>query len=195
MDCPTDQVDFPRHTVMARKPKPALYTIGHSTHPLEEFIALLKQADIDFVVDVRTIPRSRTNPQFNHDTLPAALDAADIRYRHIATLGGLRGRQKVMKDSPNAFWENKSFRNYADYAMGSDFRLGLDELEALGAEQRCAIMCAEAVWWRCHRRIIADYLLAEGYPVFHIMGMDKIEAARMTDAAVKAGARKLRYGA
>ena len=173
--------------------KPSIYTIGHSTHPLEPFIALLQHVDVNFLVDVRSVPRSRTNPQFNFDSLPKPLAKVNIGYRHIAELGGLRAHQKAMKESPNGYWTNKSFQNYADYAMGPDFRRGLDALEALAEKQRCAIMCAEAVWWRCHRRIIADYLLAEGYPVFHIMGIDKTEAARMTEAAAPAGKRMLRY--
>lgn len=172
-----------------------VYTIGHSTHPIEEFTALLQSAGVDFIVDVRTIPRSRTNPQFNLDALPQALKKAGIGHRHIAELGGLRSRQKQLQDSPNTFWENKSFRNYADYALSDAFRKGLDELEALVAKHACALMCAEAVWWRCHRRIIADYLLAEGYSVFHIMGMGKIEPARMTEAAAPVGERMLRYRA
>lgn len=172
-----------------------VYTIGHSTHPIEEFTAWLQSAGVDFIVDVRTIPRSRTNPQFNLDALPQALKKAGIGHRHIAELGGLRSRQKQLQESPNTFWENKSFRNYADYALSDAFRKGLDELEALVAKHACALMCAEAVWWRCHRRIIADYLLAEGYPVFHIMGMGKIEPARMTEAAAPVGERMLRYRA
>jgi uncharacterized protein (DUF488 family) len=173
--------------------KPPVYTVGHSTHPLEEFIALLRSAGVDFIVDVRTIPRSRTNPQFNHDTLPKPLKAAGIGYRHIAQLGGLRARQKAVQESPNTFWTNVSFRNYADYALTPGFREGFDELAELTTTQCCALMCAEALWWRCHRRIIADYLLAAGYPVFHIMGMGKIEAARMTEAAMPVGKQKIRY--
>lgn len=163
--------------------KPAIYTIGHSTHPLIEFTEILKSSGIEFLVDVRTIPRSRTNPQFNRDSLPEDLIREKIEYCHIAELGGLRSRQKSLADSPNSYWENKSFRNYADYAMSADFRRGLEELKAIARKKRCAIMCAEAVWWRCHRRIIADYLLAEGYPVFHIMGSAKTEPAKKTTAA------------
>jgi uncharacterized protein (DUF488 family) len=163
--------------------KPAIYTVGHSTHPLEEFIGLLKNHGIDSLVDVRTIPRSRTNPQFNQESLPAPLETAGITYRHIAELGGLRSRRKDKGESPNTFWQNKSFRNYADYAMTENFRKGLQELKALAVDKRCAIMCAEAVWWRCHRRIIADYLMAERYPVFHIMGVDKADRAEMNEAA------------
>jgi uncharacterized protein (DUF488 family) len=159
------------------------YTIGHSTRSVAELAALLHEAGADLVVDVRTVPRSRTNPQFNRDTLPDALAAHGIGYRHIGALGGLRGHRKSDGASPNGFWENASFRNYADYAMTAGFRDGFAELRALGEQQTCAIMCAEAVWWRCHRRIIADYLLAAGEPVLHILGPGHIAPASMTPAA------------
>lgn len=175
--------------------KPSIYTIGHSTHPIDEFIAILKSEEIEFLVDVRTIPRSRTNPQFNKDALPGPLEKEGILYRHIAALGGLRSKQKTMIESPNTFWENKSFRNYADYAMGEEFQGGLKELEELAHEKRCAIMCAEAVWWRCHRRIIADYLIARHYPVFHIMGLDKAEPAKLTESAEILSDGTIRYSA
>ena len=135
------------------------------------------------VVDVRSVPRSRTNPQFNADKLPDSLARLGIGYRHIARLGGLRGRPKGFAASANAFWENASFRNYADYAETPPFRAGLDELRELAARHRPAIMCAEAVWWRCHRRIITDYLLIAGDDVHHIMSHGRIEPARLTPAA------------
>ena len=160
------------------------YTVGHSTRTVAELAALLRGAGADLVVDVRTVPRSRTNPQFNADTLPAALAAYQIGYRHLRQLGGLRGRRKDQGPSRNGFWENGSFRNYADYATTPDFRAGLAELRDLGRTHVCAIMCAEAVWWRCHRRIITDYLLAAGQEVFHIMGAGKIERAGINPAAV-----------
>ena len=159
------------------------FTIGHSTRSVPEFVELLRAADVRLVVDVRTVPRSRTNPQFNRDVLPESLTAFQIGYEPIAELGGLRGRQRLAEPSPNGFWDNESFRNYADYALTDAFRAGLARLRGLGAERRTAIMCAEAVWWRCHRRIIADYLMAEGETVFHILGPGKIEEARMTPAA------------
>jgi uncharacterized protein (DUF488 family) len=134
-------------------------------------------------VDVRTVPRSRTNPQFNRDALPDSLTAYQIGYEHIAELGGLRGRQRQAEPSPNNFWENTSFRNYADSALTSRFREGLDRLTDLGGPSVTAIMCAEVVWWRCHRRIIADYLLASGHSVFHILGPGKIEPASLTPGA------------
>ena len=159
------------------------YTIGHSTRTIPEFADLLREANVHLVVDVRTVPRSRTNPQFNRDALPESLAEYQIGYEHIAELGGLRGKQRLVEPSPNGYWENASFRNYADYALTDRFREGLDRLAALGSETITAIMCAEAVWWRCHRRIIADYLLASGRAVFHILGPGKIEPASMTSAA------------
>lgn len=141
-----------------------IFTIGHSTRTLAEFIALLREGRIELLVDVRSVPRSRTNPQFNVDVLPEALAVAGIGYRHLPALGGLRHRSKSAMPFPNTLWRNASFRNYADYAETDAFRLGLEELKALGRDKCCGIMCAEAVWWRCHRRIIADYLLASGVP-------------------------------
>ena len=159
------------------------FTIGHSTRSLDELASLLAPNEVRLLVDVRTVPRSRTNPQYNTDTLPAALSARGIDYEHIAALGGLRGRRKGVSPDVNGYWENASFHNYADYAMGAEFRAGLARLRALGRERRCAIMCAESVWWRCHRRIIADYLLASGEEVFHIVSGDVPEPARITPQA------------
>jgi uncharacterized protein (DUF488 family) len=160
-----------------------IYTIGHSTRSVGELVALLREARVNLLVDVRSVPRSRTNPQFNTDTLPQVLAEAGIGYRHICALGGLRHHPKGAPASPNTLWRNNAFRNYADYAMTGPFREGLAELRALAGEHTCAIMCAEAVWWRCHRRLVADYLLTEGVPVAHIMGPDKIEPARLTPGA------------
>jgi uncharacterized protein (DUF488 family) len=159
------------------------FTIGHSTRSLDELVALLAPNEVKLLVDVRTVPRSRTNPQYNADTFPAALRARGIDYQHVAALGGLRGRRKDIPPDVNGFWENASFHNYADYAMGEEFRAGLARLVDMGRERRCAIMCAESVWWRCHRRIIADYLLASGEEVFHIVSGDVPEPARITPGA------------
>ena len=134
------------------------------------------------------MPRSRTNPQFNADALPAALAAAEIGYEHIATLGGLRSRRRDVAEETNAYWENASFHNYADYAMSDDFAAGLARLRELATQAPCAVMCAEALWWRCHRRIIADYLLAAGEPVAHIMADGSVVEARLTPAAQRTGA-------
>ena len=160
-----------------------LFTIGHSTRPIAEFLALLQQVAVDLLVDVRSIPRSRTNPQFNADALYETLAAAGISYQHLPALGGLRYRKKGARPSLNTFWQVAAFRNYADYAATEAFRIGLKELRALSRDNCCAIMCAEAVWWRCHRRIIADYLLTQGVPVMHIMGLDKIDPAKLTPGA------------
>ena len=131
---------------------------------------------------MRAIARSRTNPQFNAEALRASLAAAGIDYLHLPALGGRRGRSGS-GPSPNALWRNAAFRNYADYAAGDEFRSGLAELKAIAVRDCCAIMCAEAVWWRCHRRIIADYLLAEGIAVAHIMGPGRIDPATLTPGA------------
>jgi uncharacterized protein (DUF488 family) len=163
----------------------AFFTIGHSTRLVAELAGLLQQAEVRFVVDVRAFPRSRTNPQFNFDVLPASLAEWQIGYRHIQALGGLRGHGGDQRPSPNAYWENRSFRNYADYTGTAAFRTGLAELRDFGCVHTCAVMCAEAVWWRCHRRIIADYLIAEGEQVFHIMGPGLVEPARLNPAAVR----------
>ena len=171
------------------------HTIGHSTHPLDDFIGLLRAAEIACLVDVRTVPRSRTNPQFNGDTLPDALGRHQIGYEHIAALGGLRGKAHDVAPQTNGFWENASFHNYADYAMGDDFHTGLARLRDIGHAQRCAIMCAEQLWWRCHRRIIADYLLAAGESVLHIMGPGKIEPAHLTEGARPDGPGRITYPA
>ena len=172
-----------------------IFTIGHSTRPIAEFLALLQQVAVDLLVDVRSIPRSRTNPQFNVDALPDTLAGAGISYRHLPALGGLRRRKKGAAPSLNSFWQVAAFRNYADYAATEAFRTGLDELRALSRDNCCAIMCAEAVWWRCHRRIIADYLLAEGVPVSHIMGLNKIDPAKLTPGVRLLVGRTLVYPA
>src|SRR3569833_3674940 len=138
------------------------YTIAHSTRAIDEFVGMLQGATVTMVVDVRKMPRSRTNPEYNDSLLPLSLAKSGIGYEHIAALGGLRGRDRTIPPSVNAFWRNQSFHNYADYAMGSDFWAGFEHLRELGRNQSCAVMCAETLWWRCHRRIIADYLLAAG---------------------------------
>jgi uncharacterized protein (DUF488 family) len=159
------------------------FTIGHSTRPIGEFIDLLAASEVGLIVDVRAVPRSRTNPQYNRDALPGSLSGLHIAYEHVAELGGLRPRAQNIAPEVNAFWENQSFHNYADYAMGDVFRSGLAELRALGRARRCVVMCAEAVWWRCHRRIIADYLLAAGERVFHILGPNSVVPATLTKVA------------
>lgn len=169
------------------------YTIGHGTRPIGEFVDLLRDVQATLVADVRTVPRSRTNPQYNRDALLESLERSGIGYLHMATLGGLRGRTHDVPQIVNAFWHNDSFHNYADYAMGQTFRDGLALLTATGLRQRCAIMCAETLWWRCHRRIIADYLLAAGESVFHILTAGHVEPAHMTAAARRDRSNSLTY--
>ncbi len=175
-------------------PEP-FFTIGHSTRPIGAFTDLLQGSEIRLVVDVRTVPQSRANPQFNAAELAEALASIQIGYERIAELGGLRGRQKHVPREVNGYWRNESFHNYADYALGDEFRSGMKRLRAAGQMKRCAIMCAEAVWWRCHRRIIADYLIAAGETVFHILSKARIEPARQTSAARPGPAGTLIYPA
>ncbi len=166
------------------------FTIGHSTRSIEAFVALLQEAQVRLVLDVRTVPRSRANPQFNRDILPASLAGYQIGYEHLSSLGGLRVVQRDVSPDANAFWDNAGFHNFADYAMSEEFRSGLARLRELGQAARAGVMCAEAVWWRCHRRIIADYLIAAGEAVCHILGPGHIDPARLTPAA-RAGPRGL----
>ena len=168
---------------------PPVHTIGHSTRTIDEFVSLLRVGAVTKVIDVRTVPRSRTNPQYNLDLLPHALAACQIGHRYIGALGGLRGKSTSVSAETNAMWRNRSFRNYADYALTPPFREGLQELLDLAARKRCAIMCAEAVWWRCHRRIIADYLIAAGRTVLHLMATAKVEPASLTPGAVIEGGK------
>jgi len=146
---------------------PLVCTIGHSNRPIGEFIELLRLNQVELVLDVRTVPRSRHNPQFNRDALPAALEAAHIAYSHMPGLGGLR---HARPDSPNAAWRNASFRGYADYMQSPEFAHNVEQVALLAREKRCALMCAEAVPWRCHRSMIADALLVRGIEVEDIIG-------------------------
>lgn len=148
---------------------------------MAELIALLAEARSDLLADIRAFPRSRSNPQFNGPVLQESLAESGVAYRYLPALGGRRHGRKA--DSPNMLWRNESFRAYADYAGTAEFRAGLEELCALAAGHRCAIMCAEAVWWRCHRRIVADYLLAAGFEVIHILGPGKLTPATLTPGA------------
>jgi uncharacterized protein (DUF488 family) len=160
------------------------FTIGHSNRSLEEFAGLLNAAEIALIADIRTIPKSRANPQFNEDTLPGSLAPFQIAYERIAALGGLRGKSKTIARDVNGFWTNDSFHNYADYALSDEFHAGLDRLIEDGRKRRTAFMCSEAVWWRCHRRIVTDHLIARGETVFHIMGERRLEPAHLTAGAV-----------
>lgn len=160
------------------------FTIGHSNRSVEAFVALLGDAHVQHLVDVRAFPRSYTHPGFNEDALPRELAPAGISYGHMASLGGRRGRSKQVPAGVNEFWTNRSFHNYADYALSAEFREGMDCLIGLGRTRSCAIMCSEAVWWRCHRRIIADYLMARGETVLHILGRGQVTEGRLTIGAV-----------
>ncbi|CCF83001.1 DUF488 domain-containing protein [Nitrolancea hollandica] len=163
---------------------PLVLTIGHSTRELPAFIDLLTENGVTCLVDVRTVPRSRTNPQFNRDTLPDALGAAGIDYLHLPGLGGLR---RARPDSPNMGWRNASFRGYADYMGTQEFAENLERLLALAARERVALMCAEAVPWRCHRSLIGDALLTRGCSVADIMGTGRTQPHALTSWAVVNG--------
>ncbi|MDA8092871.1 MAG: DUF488 domain-containing protein [Betaproteobacteria bacterium] len=156
---------------------PTILTIGHSTMPIEHFIDVLRAHDVTLLADVRTVPRSRHNPQFNRDALPKALEGAGIGYEHMAGLGGLR---HARADSPNQAWRNLSFRGFADYMQTGEFADSLQHLIDVSRRARVALMCAEAVPWRCHRSLIADALVARGVPVEHIMGATRRQAHALT---------------
>jgi uncharacterized protein (DUF488 family) len=162
----------------------AVLTIGHSTHPIAEFIAWLEAHGVDLLVDVRTVPRSRHNPQFNRDALPGSLEGAEIRYISLPGLGGLR---RPRADSPNVAWRNASFRGYADYMLTAEFRENLERLIELSQETQAAIMCAESLPWRCHRSLVADALVVRGIPVFHIMSAKAAQAHKLTAFARVSG--------
>jgi uncharacterized protein (DUF488 family) len=170
-----------------------IYTIGHSTRTLDEFIALLRQVDVTLLVDVRSFPRSRAMPHFNIDTFPDVLASDGIGYVHLRALGGRRHRPTGAPPSHNTYWRVAAFRAYADYAETETFRAGLNELRRFAETNRCAIMCSEAVWWRCHRRIITDYLLANGTQVEHIMGIGNVTPATVTPGALVMADGTLRY--
>ena len=157
-----------------------IWTIGHSTHPLELFIEALRSFRIEVLVDVRSFPGSRRYPHFNQELLHVSLPAAGIEYRHFPELGG---RRRPRPDSNNMAWRNKTFRAYADYMETIEFGEGIKRLQTLASQSRTAIMCAEAVWWRCHRSLISDYLKARGVKVSHIMAVGKSEAHPFTSAA------------
>ncbi len=160
--------------------KPVILTIGHSRRALEELIRLLQAHQVTQLVDVRTVPRSRHNPQFNRDTLPDDLKAVGIDYLHMPGLGGLRHPRP---DSPNAGWQNTSFRGFADYMQTPEFLENLQKLMTLAEQHRVALMCAEAVPWRCHRSLIADALFVRGYPVQHILSATRAQAHKLTPFA------------
>jgi uncharacterized protein (DUF488 family) len=167
-----------------------VWTIGHSTHCAEAFAALLAAHEIEQVADVRTVPKSRRHPHFHTDVLARDLPARGVAYEHLPALGGWR---PARTDSPNGAWRNTSFRGYADYAMGDEFATGLAQLRQLAGARRTAMMCSEALWWRCHRRLIADRLVAAGDAVCHIGSDARASAHRLTSFAVIGPERQITY--
>jgi uncharacterized protein (DUF488 family) len=159
-----------------------LYSIGHSNRSLADFLALLTTNGVGALADIRQFPRSRANPQFNADMFAQELAEAGIAYEHIAALGGRRSSKAT--DSPNGLWEHAAFRSYADHTLTEPFEDGLARLLEIAAAKCAAMMCAEAVWWRCHRRIVTDYLLARGHTVLHIVSDAKPKPATLTPGAV-----------
>lgn len=172
--------------MQARAANKSVYTVGHSTRSLRDFILLLKAYGIEQLVDVRTIPRSRKNPQFNKDTLPSRLRRSHITYKHLKELGGLRHSQT---DSPNRGWRNSSFRGFADYMQTPEFRSNLKYLIDTAKTSRTAIMCAEALPWRCHRSLIADALTVRKIHVYHIMSPTNLRPHTITNFARVRGTR------
>jgi uncharacterized protein (DUF488 family) len=164
----------------AHWPKDAIFTVGHSTLPIERFIEQLRIYGIERLVDIRTMPGSRRNPQFGSDALACSLRAGRIEYAHMQALGGLR---RARKDSPNAGWRNKSFRGYADYMQTAEFALAVEALIRMGRQKRTAIMCAEAVPWRCHRSLVADALDVRGVPVIEILSETSYRPHKLTPFA------------
>ena len=172
-----------------------VHTVGHSTRSVDELISLLKEAEIDLLLDVRSFPRSRRNPQFNIETLPSDLKLAGIDYQHVKSMGGRRSKQPDAGSSPNTAWRVEAFKNYADYALTPPFRESFSALASQSEVRACAVMCAEAAWWQCHRRIITDYLIASGVEVRHIMDGGRIEAAELGEDAVIQPNRTVHYPA
>ena len=157
-----------------------IFTIGHSTHPIGEFIALLQSFGIELLADVRSYPGSKHVPQFNREALEKSLKKAGIEYIHFKNLGG---RRKALPDSKNIAWKHPAFRGFADYMETNDFKNGMDELQRVALQKRTAFMCSEALWWRCHRSLIADYLKVKGWTVMHIMKKDKADEHPFTAPA------------
>ena len=160
------------------------YTIGHSTRSLEEFVGLLRPQEIKLVIDVRSVPRSRTNPQYNAEEFAKTLSEFQIGYEHIGDTRRTSRKEAERTTERECLWKNQSFHNYADYARSEEFRSGLARLRELGMQRHVSVMCAEAVWWRCHRRIISDYLIAADETVFHILGANHVAPARLTPGAL-----------
>ena len=163
-----------------RVTEPVIYTIGHSTHPLDVFIAMLRSFGVTQLADIRGLPGSNKYPQYNQEALQTSLPAAGIAYLHIPELGG---RRRVHRESHNTRWRNASFRAYADYMETADFARGIAQLMEAATHEPTAYFCAEAVWWRCHRSLVSDYLKAHGWRVMHITGVNRAEEHPYTQAA------------
>lgn len=157
-----------------------IWTIGHSTHSLEEFVAMLTSFQIENVVDIRSLPGSRKFPQFNKEALEVSLPENNIQYMHLKELGG---RRKSNPNSKNTVWRHPAFRSYADYMETDTFKEGITELETIALNKRTIYMCSEAVWWRCHRSMVSDYLKVNGWKVMHIMGINKVTEHPFTQPA------------
>ncbi|MBS1485977.1 MAG: DUF488 domain-containing protein [Bacteroidetes bacterium] len=166
--------------------KKIIYTIGHSTHSLEVFVAMLKSFDIKILADIRSLPGSRKFPQYDKENLEISLQEIGIQYIHLKNLGG---RRKINKNSKNTRWRNASFRSYADYMETVSFETGISELQEIARQSPTAYMCSEAVWWRCHRSMVSDYLKAKGWTVLHIMAIGKAEDHPYTSPARVIGNR------
>lgn len=160
--------------------KKVIYTIGHSTRPLEEFVKMLKSFNIQVLADIRSYPGSKRFPQYNKESLVQTLPQQGISYKHLPGLGG---RRKARKDSKNIAWKNEAFRGYADYMESADFKKEIAGLEEIALKQLTAYMCSEAVWWRCHRSLVSDFLKYQGWTVIHIMAAYKAEEHPYTSAA------------
>ena len=167
-----------------------IWTIGHSTRTLEELVEMLHSFQIEIVADIRSYPGSRRYPQFNKEALEISFPENNIQYVHLKNLGG---RRKVNPDSKNTVWRHVAFRGYADYMETDDFKKGINALNEIALKQRTAFMCSEAVWWRCHRSMVSDYLKAHGWKVMHIMGIGKEEEHPYT-APAKIVNEELIYG-
>lgn len=174
---------------MVKEIHKSIYTIGHSTRKLEHLVEMLHSFDVKTLIDIRSFPGSKRYPQFNKENLETSMPANNISYIHLKSLGG---RRPVQKDSKNTGWRHPAFRGYADYMETNDFKNGINELETIAIKQRTAYMCSEAVWWRCHRSMVSDYLKLRGWMVYHIMEIEKATEHTYTKPA-KIIDRKLVY--
>jgi uncharacterized protein (DUF488 family) len=179
-------VPVPEESHSAPKDVPAIFTIGHSTHELARFVSLLRAHRVESVVDVRRYPRSRRMPYFSGDALAESLTAEGLSYVHLVELGG---RRQALKSSPNTGWTTSGFRGYADHMASPEFEAGLAQVEAIARKSASALMCAEALWWRCHRRLVADALVARGWRVTHIGADGRLEDHALTPFATVRGDR------